>query len=275
MGKNLLVLYHDDLDGFASAYCAWRKNGDEADYMAVNYGQDPPSNFAKYKYVDIVDFSYPRAVLEDMSRKLGGDSKLLVLDHHKTAQGELLGLPFAVFNETRSGCAMAWLNYCMGEVPKIILAVEDRDLWKFERPQTKEICAALDSHPRDFNVWDFYVSLGEGGVKNLIMQGDAILRYMNRLIEAHVRHAKPMIWKDGDGPEFYIPVVNATMLQSEIGSVLSEGQPFSATFFIRPDGKKVWSMRSKDSGVDVAEIARKRGGGGHARAAGFVEEARA
>lgn len=274
MGKDLLVLYHDDLDGFASAYCAWRKNGDEADYMAVNYGQDPPSNFTKYEYIDIVDFSYPRPVLEEMSKHLGGDSKLLVLDHHKTAKEDLVGLPYAVFDDSRSGCAMAWRNYCEGEMPEILFAVEDRDLWRFDRAQTKEICAALDSHPRDFGLWDRYISSGLEGIYDLVMEGSAILRYMDRLVEAHVRHAKPILWKDGER-EFFVPAVNATMLQSEIGSVLCEGRPFSATFFIRPDGAKVWSLRSKDSGLDVAEMARKRGGGGHARAAGFVDETHA
>ena len=98
-----------------------------------------------------------------------------------------------------------------------------------------------------------------------------------------------------------ILVVNATVLFSEIagelaalpcqrcllerqagleddgGSVCSlcngtGKRPFGACYFDRQDGKRQWSLRSTDNGVDVSEIARKRGGGGHKHAAGFTEK---
>jgi nanoRNase/pAp phosphatase (c-di-AMP/oligoRNAs hydrolase) len=66
-----------------------------------------------------------------------------------------------------------------------------------------------------------------------------------------------------------IPQVNATVLYSEIAEVLCHGHPFGACWFMRADGKQQWSLRSDDKGVNVAEIAQRFGGGGHAHAAGF------
>jgi nanoRNase/pAp phosphatase (c-di-AMP/oligoRNAs hydrolase) len=33
-----------------------------------------------------------------------------------------------------------------------------------------------------------------------------------------------------------------------------------------------WSLRSTDKGIDVAELAKRHGGGGHKQAAGFEED---
>lgn len=38
----------------------------------------------------------------------------------------------------------------------------------------------------------------------------------------------------------------------------------------RNDGKRVFSLRSTPDGIDVSEIAKARGGGGHRNAAEFV-----
>jgi len=45
---------------------------------------------------------------------------------------------------------------------------------------------------------------------------------------------------------------------------------FGAAYFVRDDGKKVYSLRSVGD-FDVSEVAKKYGGGGHRNAAGFQE----
>ena len=57
-------------------------------------------------------------------------------------------------------------------------------------------------------------------------------------------------------------------LCSEAGNILSKGEPFGATFYYDGEGVN-WSLRSDDNGVDVSDIAKKFGGGGHKHAAGF------
>ena len=95
-----VVLYHAGChDGFGAAWAAHQKFGDSAEYTAVQYGQDPP-NIEAGSEVYIVDFSYPRPILEALNKKM---SKLVVLDHHDTARKELEGLDYATFDMDKSG----------------------------------------------------------------------------------------------------------------------------------------------------------------------------
>lgn len=63
--KNTIVIYHGDCnDGFAAALAAWKFFGDNAQYIAGEYGTDKKFPFDKInvdnKDVIILDFSYDR-----------------------------------------------------------------------------------------------------------------------------------------------------------------------------------------------------------------------
>jgi len=62
--------------------------------------------------------------------------------------------------------------------------------------------------------------------------------------------------------------VNSTVLTSQIGERLSAHHPFCVMWHDR-DGRRYYSLRSRDDGADVAAIATQYGGGGHTHAAGF------
>jgi uncharacterized protein len=260
-----LVLFHDKCaDGFCSAWVARRALG-EIEAVAAQYGQLPPD--VAGRDVFILDFSYPRPVMETLAAAC---ARLVVLDHHKTAAAELDGFAGpnvqVVFDMGKSGAWLTWEHFFPGRgAPWLVAYVDDRDLWKWELPFSRQVSAALASYPRDFGVWD---SLGESPTRppGLAEQGEAILRYQERQVEAHCRNAREV---ELDGHK--VLAVNATSLMSEIGGKLAESRPFGATWFDRADGKRVWSLRSREGGVDVSEVARRRGGGGHFHAAGFEE----
>ncbi len=70
---------------------------------------------------------------------------------------------------------------------------------------------------------------------------------------------------------YTVPMVNATLLFSEIGHELCKRyseSPFAASYFIRKDGKIQYSLRSIGN-FDVSAVAKEHGGGGHKNAAGF------
>ena len=95
----------------------------------------------KGKNVIIVDFSYPRDVLIKMAED--ADS-IIVLDHHKTAEENLKGLDFCIFDMTRSGAVMAWEHFHgKGNTPLLFQYIQDRDLWQWKLPQSKEFSAGL------------------------------------------------------------------------------------------------------------------------------------
>ena len=112
------VLHHDDNDGYCSALAAYTVFKDRAIYKAVQYGQDfPDFPFSKEDEVYIVDFSYSREVLESVNQHVG---KLQVIDHHDTAMEQLQGLPYALFDMSKSGAELSWEYFNPGiEVPDL------------------------------------------------------------------------------------------------------------------------------------------------------------
>jgi oligoribonuclease NrnB/cAMP/cGMP phosphodiesterase (DHH superfamily) len=256
-----LVLYHGQcLDGFAAAWVAFRRFGGEAEYRAVQYGE-PAHLPVDGRDVVILDFAYPREVLVDVHKRA---KSLLVLDHHVTAQEDLAGLDFAKFDLERAGCTIAWDFFFPGEGrPWLLPYVEDKDLWRWNLPHSEEVTAALQSYSRSFKTWD---KLLRKGLDALVAEGRPILRYKNRLVETAASRTR-LIEFDGHR----IPLVTSCVLQSEIGGRLAKEHPFVAIMF-ETEGRRVWSLRSHEkSGINVAEIARRHGGGGHPNAAGFVE----
>jgi len=285
-----IVIYHANCwDGFCAAWIM-HKAFKDAEFFPAHYGNAPPDVSGKDVY--IVDFSYKRSVMKSICCTA---KSVTVLDHHKTAQSELDGLedecrqqalcvPSITFDMNKSGGRLAWewlwdkqlgkYAYIFGNgetktrdnPPSLVRYTEDRDLWKWEIHDSREVTAALRTYPLDFAMWDEFDSEPSKWMSRFASEGIVVMRYEQLLVDQHVAHAREV---DMDGHK--ILAVNATVLFSDIAGTLAEGRPFGAAYFDRDDGKRQWSLRSRDDGVDVSEIARKHGGGGHRNAAGFEE----
>lgn len=97
----------------------------------------------------------------------------------------------------------------------------------------------------------------------LVCEGAAILRVEKQMVDRHVRNAVEVEFGG-----YKVLGVNATVLHSEVAGELARGMPFGVCWFERADGFRVYSLRSDENGVDVSEVAKQFGGGGHPRAAG-------
>jgi len=119
-----------------------------------------------------------------------------------------------------------------------------------------------------FKEWDNLIKWGQTGIDGLKSDGNAILRYQNQQVKFAASHAAPTMIG-----EYRVLCVNATMLVSEIGQELAsrKDMPFGAVYFDTED-KRVYSLRSANHGIDVSEVAKSFGGGGHKHAAGFTVE---
>lgn len=274
-----LVLFHANCaDGTTAAWIAHRYFGDDAEYRSVNYGGSIPEVSGKDVY--ILDFSWKRP---EMLKIIESARAVVVLDHHKTAAEELAGdlsvvrangslrSPNIVFNMKKSGGRLAHEFFFPNKTaPWLVDYTEDRDLWIWKQPYSKAVSAAIASYPRDFASWTMFDRMPDPRESKqshpLVVQGEAILRYQQTVVESQCANAAEI---EMDGHK--ILSLNATVLISEIGQHLARDRQFSATYFVNKDGKKIWSLRSDDKGLDVSAIARKRGGGGHFHAAGFQE----
>lgn len=285
------VIYHGNCwDGFCAAW-VFRKQVPDAEFIPAQYGQPEPTMECGSR-VYLLDFSYKRQSMRNLMSQM---HQVVVLDHHKTAEAALVGLtdefmtrpdlinnppgselPIIHFDMNKSGGRLAWeffandgrssLSNC--PIPWLVEYTEDRDLWRWQLESSREINAWLRSHPLDFSMWDEFSMYGPGQKMwdSWIGQGSAILRREKQIIDEHVGHAREIVLAGHK-----ILAVNATVLFSDIAGDLATGRPFGACYFDRQDGKRQWSLRSDENGIDVAEVAKSLGGGGHKQAAGFEE----
>lgn len=267
-----LILYHAACaDGFASCWAAWRKYGSDADYLPVRYNEPPPPEaLAGNRQVFILDFSYPRDVILALA---AANDRVVCLDHHRSAQQDIAGLTAddltITFDMAKSGARLSWEHFHPTEQPSwLVDYVEDRDLWKWKLSKSREVSAAIGSHPFDFGLWNDWHQNEYSWFHDLAKEGSAILRYQSNVVASAVKNATETTIGG-----HRVLAVNATSLQSEIAGELAAGRPFGACFVVNAQGRKVYSLRSRDGGIDVSEVAKSLGGGGHKAASGYTEPA--
>jgi len=265
-----IVLYHANcFDGFCAAWVAWGNLNIKTKFLPVQYGQGLPESFFNElnsnDNVYILDFSYKAEVLRRIIDKC---NHLVVLDHHKSAKKDLENFShpnaYICFNMEKSGGRLTWEFFQKKNKPNwLVLYTEDRDLWKWELPNSKAINAYLRSYPMDFWWWKTVSGIKD---KNyIITEGEAILRAEQKIVDTQASFAT-----DFNIGGHQARIVNATTLISETAGKLAEEAPIGMTWFQRADGKFIYSLRVRqDIDVDVSEIAKTYGGGGHRKAAGF------
>jgi len=248
-----VILYHAECaDGFGAAWAIW-KRFPNARFIPVKHGNPPPPELTA-QIVVIVDFSYDRPTLERLAAET---QALLILDHHITAEKALTNLPYAYFDLKKSGAVLAWEWAHDHPVPWLLEYIQDKDLWTWTLPSSREINAAIASHPFDFNLWNRFKQ------KELEQEGRAILRYEQELVN---KLAAQAVLVDFQGA--IVPSVQSAILTSQIGERLAADYPFCIIWHDH-EGRRYYSMRSRDDGTDVGAIAVSFGGGGHTHAAGF------
>jgi oligoribonuclease NrnB/cAMP/cGMP phosphodiesterase (DHH superfamily) len=257
-----ICIYHGNCaDGFGAAWVVRKAKGEQnVEFVSGIYQEPPPE--VEGRDVFIVDFSYKRPVMEQLVERA---RNVVVLDHHKTAADDLVGLRGAsiVFDMNRSGATIAWDYFFPGEPkPQLLLHIEDRDLWRFVLAKTREIQATVFSHPYNFQVWD---ELMRANMADLAKEGEAIERKHFKDVEELTGVVTRRMVIGG----YNVPIANLPYtLVSDAAHKLCKGEPFAGCYWDTPSGR-VFGLRSTDEGVDVSEIAKQYGGGGHRNSAGF------
>ena len=256
-----MVLYHANCrDGSGAAWAAWKRLGNRATYIPCKYGDPPPD--VSGRSVIILDFSYSREIVKKMHTEA---SDIIILDHHKSAMEDLGDLPFAWFSEDHSGAFLAWHFFHPGEeIPKFIRYIEDRDLWKWELPYSREFSAAFETVPYDFMEYDKFCD--DSVFDDAVERGTHMLAYMRAVVGKICEGA---VHQRFDGMD--VMVVNATYWVSEIGNALAPHCDFAAIWHYDHRDRNIRvSLRTSSESIDISEIARRFNGGGHRKAGGFT-----
>lgn len=284
--KKPLVIYHGNCaDGFSAAWVFHYFDPNAFEFHAATYGDLLPD--VQDRVVYCVDFSYSPEETEEILTKA---YELVMLDHHKTAVDRLAYLKdhprMQWFCDlSRSGAMLAW-DYWFNtavvgdkrewveptqsdymEAPHLLAYVQDRDLWKFKLPDSKEVSAYIFSHKYSFELWDQLMGSDVMNVLEARSAGAGILRKQNKDIEEFIKASVQTVRILDD----YVPICNAPyMWGSDLAAKLLEiypEVPYAGYYWDSAD-KRNWGLRSRGD-IDVAAIAERFGGGGHKGASGF------
>lgn len=262
--KDIVVIYHGKCrDGFGGAWAAWKKFGDSANYYPAQRAQEPPE--IKNKEIYFIDFTYSPEITK---KYISENKKIVIIDHHITAQEAVKLASENSFDINHSGAVLAWQYFFPGQaVPKLFQHIEDTDLWRFNLENTREIAAFLELYDFDFKLWDeFFAGMEDAEKrKKYIEEGKVVLRYEAVLLKDAVEDRAELVEFEG----YKVLAVNYPhFLASDLGHVFVVKNPPMGIVWSEKKGMITVSLRSNGI-VDVSAIAQKYGGGGHKAAAGF------
>ena len=297
------VVYHADCpDGLAAAWAASMAvcGGDINDEKEKNYSSSPSSRLefipcAHKKWTDaeankllnqlrgarvvVLDFSFPASVMKAL---VAVTKSILILDHHKSAERELVDFTdFCVFDMDRSGAQIAWDHFHPGKKrPIFIDYIADRDLYTWKIPNSREMCLAFDTEYLGNTEAEAFFGFGRllahetlhGSLDRIVEMGKHFLQYHNSLVASYVKKAKRTIFSGKF--TVYLVECNSPRLAGDVANRLAQTYVCSFAAAYRYKEEKdlfTFSLRAvPESGVDLSIVTKTFGGGGHPCAAGMA-----
>lgn len=266
--------YHkSDLDGHCSGAIVKRKYP-ECEMIGVDYNDTLDiDNIGECETVFVVDFSFS---IEEMAA-LDIKASLIWIDHHKSAIEKMADYPRVISGIReigRAACELAWeYLYPAGAMPAAVWLLGRYDVWKHK---DDELIMPFQYGMRQFEntlpesgIWVEYLRKDAMLISQTVKAGEIILSYINN---DNARYAEVMAYET-EFEGLRAIVINKVNTNSQLfDSVYDpEKHDIMIMFGVKP-GEWKYSLYSDKENVDVSEIAKKYGGGGHAGAAGFFSE---
>lgn len=267
--KKILVLYHGNcMDGSAGAWVAWKKFGDQAEYLPQERTKIPEVDIFKDKEVYIIDYSFTK---EQMLSFEEVAEKFVCLDHHISAKEGIESLKEYTFDTTHSGSYLAW-KYFFPEssVPLLIEYISDSDTWTHKLSDYEDIDAYIYRDTEKSSEFLYFEDLSkelstDEGLERAKRMGKLFREAHEKRVSIYEEKAELVNFEGYD-----IYAVNAPRdIRSELGHRLAKKTGLFSMIFSYEKGIWKCSLRGvKD--FDVSVIAIKHGGGGHRNAAAFA-----
>ena len=294
-------------DGIAAAWVCHKYNP-EARILGMSYGEDLPE-LPDGCSVMCVDFSFSRDQLAELrSRKI----RVTIIDHHVSAFELLTSLEGQIVNRyikddkdkinllaksgnwlkeqisnsddyrylydiSECGATLTWRALFPDKpIPPFLYYIKDRDLWEHKLPKTKEMYEAFSLLRRNFETFDYLAELSEQDlIESIAPIGEEQLLVKQRIVDRIGRNVIKEVIAGYEVVGIELKPKQARWT-SDIAENLYKRFPDSPFVFCKgtsEENRVKYSLRSATgSGLDVAKIAEKYGGGGHKHAAGFVLE---
>lgn len=267
-----MIIYHDKcIDGFTSALCSYIYFNSEhkIKYVKGSFDMNPPS--VTNENVLICDFSYNKQI---MAQLLVQANKLVILDHHKSAEDDLVDLPIEnkIFCSKYSGAFITWKYFFPNDkIPKLIKYVQDNDLWQFKLSNTKQIISYISTLL--FRFQDYEKLLDDNYLDEIQIIGQKIMDDNDKYVSSKVNEAHILFMQFND-KYYMVPHVQSYKSKSDIGHMINtiyKNIDFCAIYaFNKEKNKTFFSLRSNDNNIDTTIISSQFNGGGHRNSSGFI-----
>lgn len=291
MSARPLIIYHKNCDdGFGAAFAAWKKLGDTADYLPMDYADKAADAPVDGRDVIVIDFSFSPE--DAKAHVLPRANSLTILDHHRSAADSWkkhLGLPpdLAVvrhrqdkldllFDMDKSGAFLAWEYFHPDtKVPDMIAHISDVDLWTWKLKGSNAFSSYLRAQPRDMQDWDTICTCMESAPASILDVGDKILGFYNQQLATILgtKRERPITLSatvDGKTVTAEGLAINASKIfSSELGNMLA-ARCGSFGIVWETDGVTAYCSARSVDGFDFIPYAEAQGGGGHPQACGFI-----
>ena len=287
MNPSTAILYHGGcIDGFTAAWAVARSPGvagEPVTLIPVRHTEPPPELTGAEK-VYVVDFCYPLGTLTSLASK---GRVVSVFDHHQSAMDQIgrhipeLLVPDAThlsyntpvdehgylsiqIDMKRSGAGIAWDFMHGTERPPLVDYVEDRDLWRHDLPDSREVSAYLRTLEPSLELWG---ELAATDINQLADQGRGVVAQLDAIVRDAVDRS--YMCEMGDRT---FPITNVVYTAgSDTAEALCAhwGTPMAGYFLQLETGGWQYGFRSADADVmTVHDFAEQFGGGGHPAASG-------
>ncbi|MGB9804933.1 DHH family phosphoesterase, partial [Desulfofundulus sp.] len=263
------LVTHNDFDGitcavlFKAAYPLEGNvhitNYDEVDEVIRKACDEPGVLF-------VTDISPQSKEVADLLKSRG--EAVWLFDHHKTA-GWLSKYPYAHINTEKCGARLFYdflrpFHPNLQEYEQLVWHANDYDLWRHESPHSVVLNRLLHvlGHDEFLRRFVYYPDVNLTDRERYLMgiEEGREQRYIEEAIKTAVVY-------NSITPS--CAIVFAEQYISQVGHKLLETYPVDVAVIVNFQ-KNTVSLRSRDKGVDVSEIAKALGGGGHPTAAGFM-----
>lgn len=268
--------YHNDMDGKcagAIVYKFYKRDrdftksiGEDCEFIPIDYKDEFPfSQIDENETIVIVDFSIQKP--GEFEKLLKITDNVIWIDHHKTAIEKHGDLDIrGVRRDGAAGCVLTWeWFYPNNLLPRIVDMIGDYDIWAFKYGEdTNKLQAGIklyETKPEDNN-WISWLN-SNYSIHSLFTDGEVALTYRSNYYRDLVKSLSFFTEIEG----YKTIACNAGLVSSQLFDSIQEDYDLMVPFSF--DGKQ-WtvSIYTKKE-IDCSEIAKKYGGGGHKKAAGF------
>ena len=286
--KRLGFFHSKDLDGFFSGAVLKYKYSD-IELRGWDYKDEVPSfeSMNGYDEIILIDITFPFDILQE----LGTKTKLTVIDHHisfkkqvdnhlqighDVVTDELKSITFEyIYDDKLSACELGFKHY-FGYIPPIVELVGKYDTWRANGTDewdkhvlpVKYFLYGKVNKPEDIDSKWFIMDelLNALALADMFDIGKSIMEYERKMDESKTNSYA----FEREVYGLRALCINTNFMSSETMMTKFDSSKHDIMIGFAYNGNN-WgvSLRSIGDKVDVLQIAKARGGGGHKNASGF------